>query len=93
MADLRITHVAIRFGDTTWSLPKPFRHHHIFAMVSLLWRPEMGIREDREEDEQGFLDSGGRFLTRAEAGVLARDAGQLRNGKQIAECLTSEDLW
>lgn len=41
---------------------------------------------------QGFLTTKNRFLNRADAEVLVRSNGQLKNGVQSGE-LTSEDLW
>jgi hypothetical protein len=84
-----ITHVAIRYSGVVWSLPKPFRHGHIQAMVSLLWRPRMG---DMKDEGQGFLDGAGRFLTREEAEAHGRKTGQIL-GPLIGGVLTSEDLW
>ncbi len=89
----RITQVAIRINGALWTLPCPYRHGHIYAAYSLLWRPELGRRSDGEEDVQGFLDDSGRFLTRDEACEVAHAAGQIKNGRIIGGCLTSEDLW
>lgn len=43
-------------------------------------------------DDQGFLTSKGRFVSREEAEVIARNCGQL-TGDLIGGILTSEDLW
>ena len=43
-------------------------------------------------DDQGFLTSKGRFVSRKEAEVIARNCGQI-TGKLIGGELTSEDLW
>jgi len=32
----KITHVAIRFQDRIWSLPRPYRHHHVLRTISWL---------------------------------------------------------
>lgn len=96
MADLpTITHVALKLNGIVWSLPRPYRHQHVYAQANLLWRPEHSNgrdREDCEHDVQGFLDSNGRFLTRAEARELALANGQLGIDKRYG-VLTSEDLW
>ena len=43
---------------------------------------------------QGFIDQHGVFLTREEAYVVARDAGQVRDvGVGVGEILISEDLY
>lgn len=90
-----LTHVAIRVlvaeGEdlpSLWSLPKPYRHHHIFTVMSAL-----NVRGSRDHCEQGFLDSAGRFLTRKQALLNAQLHGQLKNGEIIGGVLTSEDLW
>lgn len=43
-------------------------------------------------NDQGFLTSEGRFVSRKEAEVIARNCGQLV-GSLIGGELTSEDLW
>lgn len=91
-----ITHVAIRFQDKIWSLPRPYRHHHIIRMIMYLDK-EYGKGEldavDAYRDDQGFLDESGKYLTRNQAQVNAELNGQIRNGKLIGSVLTSEDLW
>ncbi len=87
-----ITGVALRVDGKVFSLPPPFRHHHILNIVL----PGLGIRwSDTAEDErdQGFVDASGRYLTRKQAEVSADVNGQIKNGKIIGGVLTSEDLW
>ena len=43
-------------------------------------------------DDQGFLTSKGRFVSRKEAEIIARNCGQI-TGRLIGGELTSEDLW
>lgn len=43
-------------------------------------------------DDQGFLTSKGRFVSRKEAEKIARECGQV-TGRLIGGELTSEDLW
>lgn len=43
-------------------------------------------------DDQGFLTSKGRFVSRKEAEVIARNCGQVI-GRLLGGELTSEDLW
>lgn len=46
------------------------------------------------EDEQGFIDTKGAFLTRREAFVLARESGQCPHlPPEGTACLFSEDLY
>lgn len=87
----RITHVAIRFQDKIWSLPRPYRHHHIFRVIMMLDPDVDGI--DSHGEDQGFLDASGKYLTRQQAEVNAELNGQIKNGKIIGGVLTSEDLW
>lgn len=87
---LKLTHVALRFQDKIYSLPAPNRHHHIFGMIA----QETGLSHiDVTQDDQGFLDEGGRFLNRKKALVNALIHIQIKNGKLIGSILTSEDLW
>ncbi len=87
----KITHVAIRFKDQIWSLPRPYRHHHIFRVILHL-NPDIHHVDSHGED-QGFLDETGRYLTRGQAEVSAHINDQIKNGKIIGGVLTSEDLW
>lgn len=86
-----ITHVAIRVNGKVFSLPPPFRHHHILYVVL----PGLGVSyRDANEREQGFLDASGRYLTRRQAMVSAKLNGQFKPGHPTcAEELYSEDLW
>lgn len=86
-----LTHVAIRFQGKIWSLPCPYRHHHIIRMIIYL-DPDVHHVDTHGED-QGFLDQDGRYLTRKQAEVNASINGQLKNDKIIGGVLTSEDLW
>lgn len=83
-----LTHVAcIDVEGRIWSLPRPFRHHHIIKIMH-----DFGAK-NRSIGDQGFLDQSGRYLTRNQAEVSADVNGQIKNGKIIGGCLTSEDLW
>ncbi len=84
-----ITHVACRLNGVVWSLPKPFRHHHVLKMMfdhGTVWN-------DGDEKSQGFLDASGTYLTRREAEENAFANYQVKNGALIGGILTSEDLW
>lgn len=91
-----ITHVAIRFQGKVWSLPRPYRHHHIIRVIMYL-DGKFGngnlTAVDTHGDDQGFLDDTGKYLTRREAEVVAQQCNQIKNGKIIGGVLTSEDLW
>lgn len=91
MTHPKITHVAIRFQGKVWSLPEPYRHHHIFRVIVML---DPNVHQiDAYEEDQGFLDSNGSYLTRKQAQVNAELNEQIKNGKIIGGVLTSEDLW
>lgn len=85
-----ITHVAIRFGGKIWSLPKPNRHHHVIYKI---------VREldvdtvDGGERDQGFLDDTGRYLTRTQALMHAKESGQVPREHRNPRGLFSEDVW
>jgi len=48
---------------------------------------------DSRDEDQGFLDESGRYLTRRQAEVSAFYNDQVKGGKLIGGPLTSEDLW
>lgn len=82
-----ITHVAIAYKGSIYSLPAPSRHHNVIRMIG-------GMRGPHTE---GFLDSYGSFLDRRDAMKLAESNGQL-NRRPGAEHyqgpeLYSEDVW
>ena len=96
MDRLPLTHVAIKFQGKVWSLPRPYRHHHIIRIIMYL-DGQYGDGEltgvDTSQSEQGFLDESGHFLNRKQAQVNAELNGQIKGGKIIGGVLTSEDLW
>ena len=87
-----ITHVAIKFNGKLWSLPQPYRHHHIIKMIVMLGEAEY---VDTERDEQGFLDDTGKYLTREEAFLQAMTCCQIKEGSVGLQLgwLSSEDVW
>ena len=86
-----ITHVAIRFHGKTYSLPKPNRHHNVIRHIC---ETEKVAYVDAHDDDQGFLDDKGRYLTRKEAWSVAAEADQIRNDRPIYMYdLYSENLW
>jgi hypothetical protein len=86
-----LTHVAIRFQGKVWSLPRPYRHHHIIRIIHYLDSDVTHV--DVHLEDQGFLDAAGRFLNRNQAEVNAHIHKQIKGGKIIGGVLTSEDLW
>lgn len=97
---LPITHVAIRFQGRIWSLPKPYRHHHILRTIIWLSK-EFGEYTgdkidavDTYDEDQGFLDEAGTYLNRKQALVNALLNGQVKDENKIRHnMLFSEDLW
>jgi hypothetical protein len=99
-----ITHVAIKFQGRIWSLPRPYRHHHVLRSILFLVE-EFGeyTKEtiDRGADDfcggenQGFLDATGAYLTRKEAMIVAMANGQITKPGHptIEDTLYSEDVW
>ena len=87
----KITHVAIRFDSQIYSLPAPNRHHHVIRHIC----ETTGVKcVDAYGENQGFLDETGRYLTRAEALVVAMKTGQCRADRPICgDVLFSENLW
>ncbi|CAB4196687.1 hypothetical protein UFOVP1290_207 [uncultured Caudovirales phage] len=86
-----ITHVAIKFRDILYSLPKPNRHHHIISDIV----EKTGVEYvSFEESIQGFLDDEDNFLNRKQALRHALLNNQvLDKSKVFAGELTSENLW
>jgi hypothetical protein len=87
----KISHVAIRFGGTTYALPAPHRHHdvirHIVEVTSV-------SHVDVHGDDQGFLDESGRYLTRKQALFSAMVNKQIKDESKIRmQMLFSEDVW
>jgi hypothetical protein len=88
MSDV-ITGVAIKSrAGAMVSLPRPYRHHHIFALAAF-----MGI--DLEDGQQGFITEAGHFVDRKAAYrlVIIHDQPNRRSGNAESEELFSEDVW
>lgn len=81
-----ICSVAMAIGPMVISLPKPARHDQIYKRLS---KDLNAIYTGQEEC--GFLDDKGSFLSRLEAYHHAVGCGQIKAGD--TECLISEDLW
>jgi hypothetical protein len=89
---LPITHVAIRLRDKVWSLPAPNRHADVIRVI-VESDPSTPIGEI-PMDNQGFLDTDGRFLNRRQALYNAEVNKQLKpNVKIKLGMLFSEDIW
>lgn len=88
---LPIVAVAIRYRDKVYSLPSPKRHHDVIRLIA----EELGITYvDARDDDQGFLDTSGRFLSRKQALINALDHDQIKDVDQVRlGRLYSEDLW
>jgi hypothetical protein len=87
-----ITHVAIIYDGTTYSLPAPNRHHNVIRLITAT--NGVGIKGP---DRQGFLDSNGIFLSRRGAYIRSKKTNQLKRnvspGMYDGDELFSEDLW
>ena len=87
-----ITHVAIKFKDRVYALPRPDRHHDVIRMIAQL----NGVGIDGP-DIQGFLDDKENFLDRRQAYIHAKEANQVLRkvdpGMYDGSVLYSEDLW
>lgn len=64
-------------------------HRHLNVYAQLPWDTEERNKLGIKEIDQGFLTSKNRFVTREEASVIAKNAGQCTDSK----CLCSEDLY
>lgn len=82
---LKISKAAIRYNNVNYT---GWRHSDIiFHMRKDLKLPTGSV----SPDNQGFLTDNDVFLSRADAEIVARNAGQI--DKIIGGVLTSEDLW
>lgn len=73
----RVTKVAVKLGGKVFSLPVPASHEEV--------RVEHGLH-GKGRAERGFLDNGGKFLSREEAARVALGAGQVTTGvKEVRE--------
>lgn len=87
----KITHVAIRFKGTIYSLPAPNRHDDV--IFHIVETTEATYVNAHGED-QGFLDESGRYLNRKQALVSALINNQIKDrSKIIGHRLYSENLW
>ena len=89
MGDIeRITGVALLTDEgELWSLPKPNRHCHLFALAAFQ-------SNHADPCRQGFTTNLGRYVSREEASRIADAAGQIlrRTGSNTIQ-LFSEDVW
>ncbi len=86
----KVTHVAIRFQSKIWSLPAPNRHHHVIRHIV----ESTDVKHvDCYDEDQGFLDETGRYLTRKQALVSATENEQILKKTSPAHLLFSEDVW
>lgn len=88
-----ITHVAIRWDGRIWSLPRPYRHHHVIETISRLTGAKyIDCRDDNQD--QGFLDDTGRYVNRVDGLAEALKNKQVKDENDIRHgMLFSEDLW
>jgi hypothetical protein len=86
-----ITHVAIRYRETVWSMPAPNRHHDVIRFIC----DNTGLKTVcAPEDDQGFLIDGETFCRRKPALLHARECGQLKPGRDgVNGKMYSEDVW
>lgn len=92
-----ITHVAVRFREVVYSLPKPNRHHHVFQHI-IEENAKENITVNRidssDPDDQGFVDADGNYLNREQGLARAIARSQIVDMQKIyARQLFSENLW
>ena len=88
----QITHVAVVYDGTTYSLAAPYRHHDVIRKIFDITGSGLA-----GPSTQGFLDNTGVFMTRSEAFELAAVNGQLLravdSSNYTGKQLFSEDIW
>jgi hypothetical protein len=97
-----IVGVAILKDGVIYALPRPARHSHLSRAYNdgqrqiqaplETWQLQWSGWSSTETfgGEQGFVDHGGRFLSRADAASHALASGQIAEPKRE---LFSEDVW
>ena len=85
---IRVVAAAVNHEGKVWTLPAPARHHNV-----LRYMVEHGVKTPIRAgtEDQGFVRSDGKFVSRSAALRIARQADQV--GDLIGSILTSEDLW
>lgn len=89
----RVVAAANKYGDV---IVVADRHHSRFMNSQLKILKEAGVIKSTHTREQGFIDNQGNFLTREEACVVAREAGQINQVRLKTNPfheLFSEDLY
>jgi hypothetical protein len=83
-----ILSAALCCREVIFSMPRPNRHHHILQAAF-----PAGETPPPYPLYQGFLTTTGRFVDRFDAMVIAREAGDFKDGDPKRPELFSEDLW
>lgn len=103
-SDRFIISAALRWQGMILSVPKPGRHPDIMRALGKTIQVIQPAVTDGAllelpvlPNDQGFIDSDGKFVGREEAMHIAREAGQLkpniRDAKHPMKELFSEDVW
>lgn len=93
-----ITAAALLVDGTTWTLPRPARHHHLIAAYAQVNQrydhngEPIGRPKPIMPSEQGFVTDAGRYVSRQEALNIALASGQMTKAAHPYG-LFSEDLW
>jgi len=83
-----IIQVAAKLGERVYTLPRPHRHDAIFY-----WLRDRVDEAALKTMEFGFITETGQYVSRQEAYLIAKNAGQLRANDNGPAVLVSEDLW
>lgn len=85
-----IVGVASKAYGKLYQLPKPNRHHDLLDIMY----EERNRAEQVYADEEGFITSTGRYVTREEGLVIAQTAGQILSERHNHPTeLYSESVW
>ncbi|WP_152027350.1 hypothetical protein [Brucella pituitosa] len=80
----RIVAVAMNLGSLIVTLPAPARHNDLMTAIF------RDLQQMTDSDQEGFLTSEGRFVSRREARGIAVAAGQVGGDCRV---LISQHLW
>ena len=90
----RITSAAVCYSGMIISMASPARHPDVVHKLHAVLEAQRADTSFVHLLEQGFVTSTGRYVGRKEAYMIAKEAGQLKDGVGDAPPdLYSEDVW
>lgn len=88
-----ITRVAAMLDNEVFSLPEPYRHHHVLAAINRHYRRQGKPHPYGVPDVQGFVNLEGMFMDRSHARQMFLEYGQEDFDSMHGRDLFSENCW